>query len=223
MLLGEEAMNKIFKSRVAIFGIGGVGGYVTEALARTGIGHLDLIDSDKVDITNLNRQIIALHSTVGRCKTDVAKERISDINPDCDVRTYNLFFSEETKPDFDFSSYDYIVDAIDSVESKFLLIKSAKEAGVPIISAMGAGNKMEASMLEVADISKTSVCPLARVMRRKLKDAGIDHLKVVYSKEEPRKHEKSEGRKPVPASNAFVPAAAGLIIAGEVVKDIIKE
>ena len=223
MLLGEEAMNKIFKSRVAIFGIGGVGGYVTEALARTGIGHLDLIDSDKVDITNLNRQIIALHSTVGRYKTEVAKERISDINPDCDVRTYNLFFSEKTKPGFDFSSYDYIVDAIDSVESKLLIIKSAKEAGVPIISAMGAGNKMEASMLEVADISKTSVCPLARVMRRKLKDAGIDHLKVVYSKEVPKKHENSEGRKPVTASNAFVPAAAGLIIAGEVVKDIIKE
>ena len=217
MLLGEEAMNKIFKSRVAIFGIGGVGGYVTEALARTGIGHLDLIDSDKVDITNLNRQIIALHSTVGRCKTDVAKERISDINPDCDVRTYNLFFSEETKPDFDFSSYDYIVDAIDSVESKFLLIKSAKEASVPIIAAMGAGNKMEASMLEVADISKTSVCPLARVMRRRLRDKGIEHLPVVYSEEKPAPRDGDLG------TLSYVPGSAGLTLAGYVIRSIVTE
>ena len=227
LLFGEEAMGKLKRSRVAVFGIGGVGGYVVEALARSGIGALDLIDSDTVDITNLNRQIIATQSTVGRPKVEVAKERVLDINPDCTVRTHRTFFLPETKDGFDFSSYDYVVDAIDTVSGKVELIKCAKEAGVPVISAMGAGNKLEASMLEVSDISKTSVCPLAKVMRKKLKDEGITKLKVVYSKETPLKPEYGEdaelkGSRPAPGSNTFVPGAMGLIIAGEVVKDLTK-
>ena len=225
LLLGEEAMKKLKRSRVAVFGIGGVGGYVVEALARSGIGALDLIDSDVVDITNLNRQIIATHSTVGRPKVEVAKERILDIAPECEVRTYRMFFLPETRDQFDFASYDYVVDAIDTVAGKTELIRCAKEAGVPVISSMGAGNKMEASMMEVSDISKTSVCPLARVMRKKLKEIGIEHLKVVYSKEKPISPAYGEdpdmkGGHPAPGSNAFVPAAAGLIIAGEVIKDL---
>ncbi len=225
MLLGDEAVEKLRNSRVAVFGIGGVGGYVTEALVRSGIGTLDLIDSDTVDITNLNRQIIATHDTVGRPKVEVAKERAISINPEAVVNTYQCFFLPETKDMFDFSKYDYVVDAIDTVAGKLQLIKNAKDAGVPVISSMGAGNKMEASMFEVADISKTSVCPLARVMRKKLKEMGIDRLKVVYSKETPITPKKEEGQtkggRPAPGSNAFVPAAAGLIIAGEVVKDLI--
>ncbi len=225
MLLGKEAMEKIRSSRVAVFGIGGVGGYVTEALARSGVGTLDLIDSDRVDITNMNRQIIATRSTVGKYKVDAAKERIEDIDPACTVNAYRVFFLPETKDQFDFSAYDYVVDAVDTVAAKLEIVKCAKEAGVPVISAMGAGNKMEASMLEVSDISKTSVCPLARVMRKKLKEAGIDHLKVVYSKEIPLSPKHGEdpelkGGRPAPGSNAFVPAAMGLIIAGEVIKDL---
>ena len=225
LLLGKEAMEKLKRSRVAVFGIGGVGGHVVEALARSGVGALDLVDSDVVDITNLNRQIIATHSTVGRPKAEVAKERVLDIAPDCEVRTYRMFFLPETKDRFDFSSYDYVVDAIDTVAGKTELIRCAVEAGVPVISSMGAGNKMEASMLEVADISKTSVCPLARVMRKKLKEIGIDRLKVVYSKEKPitpiyGEDPDLKGDRPAPGSNAFVPAAAGLIIAGEVIKDL---
>ena len=225
LLLGEEAMKKLKNSRVAVFGIGGVGGYVVEALVRSGIGAIDIVDSDAVDITNLNRQIIATRSTVGRPKVDVAKERILDINPECEVRTYKMFFLPETKDQFDFGAYDYVVDAIDTVAGKTELIRCAKEAGVPVISSMGAGNKLEASMMEVADISKTSVCPLARVMRKKLKEIGIDHLKVVYSKEKPISPSYGEdpdlkGGRPAPGSIAFVPAAAGLIIAGEVIKDL---
>ncbi len=228
LLLGSEGMEKIKSSHVAIFGVGGVGGYVVEALVRSGVGEIDLIDNDEVSLTNLNRQIIATRSTVGRPKVDVAKERALEINRDCKVNAYKMFYLPETADSFDFSKYDYVVDAIDTVAGKLEIIKRAVEAGVPVISSMGAGNKMEASMLEVADISKTSVCPLARVMRKKLKEMGIEHLKVVYSKEQPVKPllppDESEyelkGGRPAPGSNAFVPAAAGLIIAGEVIKDL---
>ncbi len=225
MLLGKEAMEKLKSSRVAVFGIGGVGGYVVEALARSGVGALDLIDSDTVDVTNLNRQIIATRDTVGRPKVEVAKERVLSINPCCEVRTYEVFFLPETRELFDFSSWDYVVDAIDTVAGKLEIVRCAKEAGVPVISSMGTGNKMEASKLEVSDISKTSVCPLARVMRKKLKEAGISRLKVVYSKEPPMEPALDDGSqlkggRRAPGSNAFVPAAAGLIIAGEVVKDL---
>ena len=228
LLLGSKGMEKIKSSHVAVFGVGGVGGYVVEALVRSGVGELDLIDNDVVSLTNLNRQIIATRSTVGKPKVEVAKERALEINPDCKVNAYMMFYLPETADRFDFSKYDYVVDAIDTVAGKVEIIKRAVEAGVPVISSMGAGNKMEASMLEVADISKTSVCPLARVMRKKLKEIGIEHLKVVYSKEQPVKpllpaddsgYELKGGR-PAPGSNAFVPAAAGLIIAGEVIKDL---
>ena len=223
MLLGEEKFNKLQKSRVAVFGIGGVGGYTVEALARSGIGCIDLIDSDKVDTTNLNRQIIATHKTVGIYKVNAAKERIIDINPNIKVNTHNLFFDSATAENFDFSSYDYIVDAIDTVTSKILLILKAKENNIPIISCMGTGNKLNAAELEVSDIYKTSVCPLARVMRYELKKRGIKKLKVVYSKEEPIKPENqpSESGRHIPGSVSFVPATAGLIIAGEVIKDLI--
>ena len=227
MLFGREAMEKIQRSRVAVFGIGGVGGYVVEALARSGVGTLDLIDSDTVSVSNLNRQIIALHSSVGRAKVEVAKERVLDINPECIVNTYMTFFLPENKDSFDFSKYDYVVDAIDTVAGKLELVKCAMKAGVPIISSMGTGNKLDPCRLEVSDISKTSVCPLARVMRKKLKEIGIDHLKVVYSKEVPVKDQSGsednvelKGSHPAPGSNAFVPAAAGLILAGEVIKDL---
>ncbi|MCD8220864.1 MAG: tRNA threonylcarbamoyladenosine dehydratase [Clostridiales bacterium] len=240
LLIGRDHMERLFASRVAVFGIGGVGGYTAEALARTGIGRLDLIDDDKVCLTNLNRQILATRETVGRYKVDVAKERILSINPDADVRIYRTFYTPETADAFDFTEYDYIVDAIDTVTGKIELAVRAQDAGTPIISCMGAGNKMDASAFEVADLYQTSVCPLARVMRRECKKRGIRKLKVVYSREpaiEPAENEEiscrthcicppgternCSVRRHVPGSNAFVPAAAGLIIAGEVVKDLI--
>lgn len=218
LLIGEEALKKLSKSRVAVFGAGGVGGYVIEALARSGVGTLDLIDNDTVNITNINRQIYALHSTLGQYKVEAAKERILDINPEIKVNVYKTFYTPETSDEFDFSKYDYIVDAIDTVSGKIELVMKANEAGTPIISAMGAGNKLHPEMFEIADIYKTSYCPLAKVMRTELKKRGIKKLKVVYSKELPLKH--AGGR--VPASIAFVPPAAGLIIAGEVIRDLIR-
>lgn len=221
MLIGREGLEKLKHARVAIFGIGGVGGYVAEALARSGVGAFDLIDSDTVALSNLNRQIIAIRETLGKYKTEVMRERIHSICPDTKVEVHNCFYLPETRDQFDFTVYDYVVDAVDTVTAKIDLIMSAKEAGVPVISSMGAGNKMNPAMFEVADIYKTSVCPLAKVMRRELKKRGVDHLKVVYSKEEAIKRE-TEERKPVPGSIAFVPSVAGLIIASEVVKDIIE-
>lgn len=227
-LLGSSAMEKLKKARVAIFGIGGVGGYVAEALARSGVGNLDLIDSDKVALSNINRQIYALSSTVGKLKTEVAKERIYDIAPDCTVRTFPVFFTPQNASEFDFKEYDYIADAIDTVSAKLALAKKAQDAGVKIISAMGAGNKLDPAGFTVADIYDTSECPLARVMRTGCKKNGIKSLKVVYSKEKPvRTDETSEikdgkGRKSVPMSIAFVPPVAGFIMAGEIIKDIIK-
>ena len=228
LLLGNEAMDKLAKSRVAVFGVGGVGGFTVEALARSGIGAIDIIDDDKVCSTNINRQIIALHSTVGRFKVDVAAERIKDINPDCKVHAFRTFYSPESVCMFDFSQYDYIVDAIDTITAKICMIENANLAGTPIISAMGAGNKLDPTRFEVTDIYKTEVCPLARVMRYELRKRGIKKLKVVYSKEPPRKpiegvsDEKSENGKTIPASISFVPSVAGLIIAGEVIKDLCK-
>ena len=216
-LIGKDALEKLSSSRVAIFGVGGVGGYVAEALARTGVGIIDLIDKDAVGVTNINRQIYDLHSTVGRDKVIVAKERILDINPNIVVNTYKTFFSSENSEDFDFSEYDYIVDAIDTVSSKLELVMKAQQCSVPIISSMGAGNKLNPEMFEIADIYKTSVCPLAKVMRQELKKRGIKKLKVVYSKEAPIK---KEGQR-LPASIAFVPPVVGLIISSVVVKDLI--
>ena len=221
-------MEKLRSSRIAIFGIGGVGGFVAEALARSGIFHLDLIDSDSVSLTNLNRQIIALHSTVGRPKVDVMRERILDINPEADVRTHQCFFLPETKDQFDFSQYDYVVDAVDTVKAKLELIARAKEINVPIICSMGAGNKLDPTAFEVADISETSVCPLARVMRQECKKRGLSGVKVVYSKERPVEIKtqagdeslEKKGNSIAPGSIAFVPSVAGLIIASEVVKDL---
>lgn len=213
-LLGEEAVKHLQNCRVAVFGVGGVGGFAVEALVRTGVGTIDIIDKDTVCESNLNRQIIALHSTIGRDKVDVMKERILDINPNAVVNAHKCFFLPETRGLFDFSQYDYIVDAVDTVTAKLELVMAAEEAGVPIISSMGAGNKLDPTGFEVADIYKTSVCPLARVMRRELKKRDVKHLKVVYSKEEPAV------RRETPASVAFVPSVAGLIIAGEVVKDL---
>lgn len=226
MLIGSDAVQKLKNSRVAVFGIGGVGGYTVEALARTGVGTLDLIDNDTVSLTNINRQIIATHSTIGMEKTEAAKNRILDINPDIKVNVYNTFYTPETSAEFDFTQYDYIVDAIDTVSGKIELIVQANKAGVPIISSMGAGNKLDAARFEVADIYKTSVCPLAKVMRRELKKRNIKKLKVVYSKEEPIAHkgvtdEAVEGRRQIPASIAYVPSVVGLIAAGEVIKDLI--
>ena len=224
-LIGKAAIEKLRGARVAVFGIGGVGGYVVEALARVGVGALDLVDNDKVALSNINRQIIALHSTVGEWKTEVAAKRIKDINPEITVRTHNLFFLPETAAQFDFSGIDYVVDAIDTVSGKLALIERAKEVKVPVISSMGAGNKLDPTAFEVADIQKTSVCPLARVMRRELKKRGIDHVKVVYSKEEPLPSplQDEESGKPIPGSIAFVPSVVGLILAGEVIKDLIKD
>ena len=213
-LLGEEAVNHLQNCHVAVFGVGGVGGFAAEALVRTGIGKIDIIDKDTVCESNLNRQIIALHSTIGRDKVDVMKERMLDINPNVIVNAHKCFFLPETRSLFNFSQYDYIVDAVDTVTAKLELVMAAEEAGVPIISSMGAGNKLEPTAFEVADIYKTSVCPLARVMRRELKKRNVKRLKVVYSKEEP------VVRRETPASAAFVPSVAGLIIAGEVVKDL---
>lgn len=221
-LIGHEAMEKLANARVAVFGIGGVGGHVVEALARSGVGAIDLIDSDTVAESNINRQIIATLSTVGKYKVDAMRERIADINPDCKVEAYRCFYLPETKDQFDFSKYDYVVDAVDTVTAKLTLVCEAKEKGVPIISSMGAGNKLNPTMFEVADIYKTSVCPLAKVMRRELKKRGIESLKVVYSKEEALKPTNLEGEERVPGSTAFVPSVAGLIMASEVIKDLIK-
>lgn len=240
LLLGKEGMEKLKNSRVAVFGVGGVGGYAVEALARSGVGALDLIDDDRVCLTNINRQIIATRSSVGKHKVDVAMERIHDINPDCVVRTYKTFYMPDTADQFDFKEYDYIIDAIDTVTGKLELIVRAKEVGTPIISSMGAGNKMDPTAFEVADLYKTSVCPLAKVMRRECKKRGIKKLKVVYSKEQPirpledmsiscRQHcicppgaeRKCTERRDIPGSTAFVPSVVGLIIAGEVIKDLI--
>ncbi|MCR4930378.1 MAG: tRNA threonylcarbamoyladenosine dehydratase [Lachnospiraceae bacterium] len=239
LLYGEENMGRFASSRVAVFGIGGVGGYVVEALARSGIGALDLIDDDKVCLTNVNRQIIATSKTLGKYKVDVAEERVHDINPDCEVRTYKTFFMPDTQDQFDFTQYDYVVDAIDTVTGKIALILKAKEAGVPIISSMGAGNKIHADMFEVTDLYKTSVCPLARVMRNECKKRGIKSLKVVYSKEKPIRPledmsiscrsncvcppgtaRKCTERRDIPGSTAFVPSVVGLIIAGEIINDL---
>lgn len=211
-------MERLSSSRVAVFGIGGVGGFTVEALARSGVGAIDLIDHDKVCLTNINRQIIATHKTVGKYKVDAAAERILEINPDCKVTAHKIFYMPDTQDGFDFSPFDYIVDAIDTVTGKLLIAENAVECGVPVISCMGAGNKLDPTAFEVADIFETSVCPLAKVMRRELKKRGIERLKVVYSKEEPKKPVATEPR--VPASNAFVPSVAGLIIAGEVIKDL---
>ena len=224
LLLGKAGVEKLKNSRVAVFGVGGVGGYVVEALARAGVGALDLIDKDTVSVSNINRQIIALHSTVGRLKTEVAAERAKDINPDICVRVHDVFYLPETAEQFDFTQYDYVVDAIDTVSGKLALVEQAKQANTPVISSMGAGNKLDATAFEVADITKTSVCPLARVMRRELKKRGIEHLKVVYSKEEPLPSPLTdeESGKPIPGSISFVPSVVGLIIAGEVIKDLVK-
>ena len=224
LLIEEEGVKKLKRARVAVFGIGGVGGYVVEALARAGVGTLDLVDKDTLSESNINRQILALHSTVGKWKTEVAKERIKDINPDITVHAYNLFYLPETADEFDFSAYDYVVDAMDTVSAKLALIERAKRANIPVISSMGTGNKLDPTAFEVADISKTLICPLARVMRKELKRRGIEHLKVVYSKEEakPPTLFDEESGKPIPGSISFVPSVAGLIIAGEVIKDLIR-
>ena len=238
LVFGEEAMQRLAEARVAVFGIGGVGGYTVEALARSGIGQLDLIDDDKVCITNVNRQLLATLKTVGQYKVDVAKERIADINPKCRVNTFKTFYMPDTEDKFDFKQYDYIVDAIDTVKGKLALALIAQKAVTPIISSMGAGNKVNAAAFEVADIYETSVCPLARVMRYECRRRGIKKLKVVYSKEKPikpkedmsiscRRHcvcppgtRKCTVRRDIPGSTAFVPSVAGLIIAGEVIKDL---
>ncbi len=227
LLLGDEAMDKLNKSRVAVFGIGGVGGHCTEALVRSGIGGIALIDNDTVAPSNLNRQLVATQSTVGMLKTDAAEARLLDINPEIRIDKYNLFYTPETAEQIDLSQFDYIVDAIDTVAGKLTLAEKAQEAGVPIISSMGAGNKLNPADFEVADIYKTSVCPLAKVMRRECKKRGIKRLKCVYSKELPlvpayEKVPNGSSRRQVPGSTAFVPSTVGLIIASEVVKDLIK-
>lgn len=241
LLYGKEAMKNMASCRVAIFGIGGVGGYVVEALARSGIGAMDLIDDDKVCLTNINRQILATRKTVGKYKVDVAEDRIKEIYPDCSVRTYKTFYLPETEDQFDFSEYDYVVDAIDTVTGKLAIVENAKRAGVPVISSMGAGNKVNPSAFEVADIYETSICPLAKVMRRECRKRGIESLKVVYSKEPPirpledmsiscRQHcicppgtvRKCTERRDIPGSTAFVPSVVGLIMAGEVINDLCK-
>ena len=236
LLLGQQGIDRLRAARVAVFGVGGVGGYVVEALARSGVGALDLIDDDKVCLSNLNRQIIATHSTLGQYKVDAAAARVRDIDPDIQVRTYKVFYTPETADQFDFSQYSYVVDAIDTVSGKLALVMQARAAGVPVICSMGAGNKLDPTRFEVADLYETSVCPLARVMRAECRKRGIDHLKVVYSKEPPMAP-RPEGAMPAgtpdssparpgapkkraPGSNAFVPSAAGLIIAGQVVCDL---
>lgn len=225
LLIGSAAMEHLKNARVAVFGIGGVGSYTVEALARAGVGALDLIDSDTVAESNLNRQIIATHSAIGRAKVDVAAERVADINPSCNVRTYKVFYLPENAGDFDLSVYDYIVDAVDTVSAKLALVCGANEVHTPIISSMGTGNKLDPTAFEVTDIYKTSVCPLARVMRTELKKRGIQKLKVLYSRETPIKPQGApltdDHRRAIPASISFVPSVAGLIIAGEVIKDLI--
>lgn len=224
LLIGKNAVEKLAKSRVAVFGVGGVGGYVVEALVRSGVGTLDLIDNDDVSISNINRQIIATTKTVGRSKVEVAKERALEINPDVKINIYQMFYTPDTASQFDFSQYDYVVDAIDTVGGKLSLVEMSKLAEVPIICAMGAGNKLDSTKFEVADISATSVCPLARVMRTELKKRNISDVKVVYSKEIPQKSDLIDEKtgKSIPGSISFVPSVVGLIIAGEVIKDLIK-
>ena len=227
MLLGEDGVERLKRARVAVFGLGGVGGYVVEALARSGIGQLDLIDKDTISRSNLNRQILAAHSTIGMLKTEAARLRVADINPDCVVRTYPVFYLPDTADQFDLTQYHYIVDAIDTVTAKLTLAQRAAEAGIPLISSMGTGNKLDAAAFQVADISKTSMCPLARVMRRELARRGIRHLKVVYSQEEARTpsgwEEEAEGRRQIPGSLPHVPGTAGLILAGEVIRDLAQQ
>lgn len=222
LLLGEEALEKLRSARVALFGIGGVGSFAAEALARGGVGHITLVDGDTVSITNINRQLIALHSTVGKEKTAVMAERIADISPETEVETYPVVYGAENRDLLDFSTYDYVIDAIDTVTSKLILIEEAKKAGVPVISCMGTGNKFHSERFEVTDISKTSVCPLAKVMRKELKVRGIKNVKVVYSKEEPQKPAASTetGKRQIPGSLSFVPPVAGLLLAGEVIRHI---
>lgn len=241
LLFGKEAMDKLAGSKVAVFGIGGVGGYVCEALVRSGVGAFDLIDDDKVCLTNLNRQIIATRSTVGKYKTDVMRARMLDINPNVEVEVHKCFFLPENADDFPWDSYDYVVDAVDTVTAKIALVMKCKEKNIPIISSMGAGNKLDGSQFKVADIYKTKVCPLAKVMRRELKKRGVKKLKVVYSEEIPTRpiedmaiscrnncicppgaEHKCTERRDIPGSVAFVPSVAGLIIAGEVAKDLIR-
>ncbi|MBQ3367087.1 MAG: tRNA threonylcarbamoyladenosine dehydratase [Acidaminococcaceae bacterium] len=227
LLLGKENLEKLAAARVCIFGIGGVGGYVTEALARSGVGHLELVDNDVVCLSNLNRQIIATHETLGRYKVDVMKERILSINPAAEVKVHKCFYLPETRSQFDFTKYDYVVDAIDTVAGKIALVLQAEASGTPVISSMGAGNKLDPAAFQVADIYQTSVCPLAKVMRKELKKRGVKKLKVVYSKELPvavqneAESLQSSSRRSIPGSIAFVPSVVGLIIAGEVVKDLI--
>ena len=237
LMFGHEAMEKLHSARVAVFGIGGVGGHAMEALVRSGIGQIDLIDNDTVSLTNLNRQLIATHKTIGMYKVDAAEQRILEINPDCIVRKHKVFYLPETMEQFDFRDYDYVIDAIDTVAGKLALVEAAKKAGVPIICSMGAGNKTDPTAFEVSDIYKTSVCPLARVMREQCRKRGIKKLKVVYSKEQPVKpagkeefmrdhnasaESKSSTRRDIPGSTSFVPSALGLILAAEVIKDLIK-
>ncbi|WP_031557640.1 tRNA threonylcarbamoyladenosine dehydratase [Lachnospira multipara] len=232
VLLGSDALYKLNSKRVCIFGVGGVGGYVVEALVRAGIGHIDIVDKDVVSESNINRQIIASYKTIGISKVEAFKERIKDINPDCEVIAHNCFYLPETRDEFDFSQYDYVVDAVDTVTAKIDIIMQAKNANTPVISAMGAGNKLDPTMFEVADIYKTSMCPLAKVMRRELKKRQVKNLKVVYSKEVPISPNVSEEellkemeetkKRSIPGSISFVPSVAGLILASEVVKDLIK-
>lgn len=239
LLLGQDGMEKLKNARVAVFGIGGVGGYVVEGLARSGVGALDLIDDDKVCLTNINRQILATRKTIGKYKVEVAAARVAEINPDCEVRTFQTFYLPDTADQFDFREYDYVVDAIDTVTGKLQLVEEAKRAGTPIISSMGAGNKLDPTAFKVADIYETSICPLAKVMRRECRKRGIDSLKVVYSEEKPIRPledmsiscrtncicppgtaRKCTERRDIPGSTAFVPSVVGLIIAGEIVKDL---
>lgn len=228
LLLGQPAMEKLKSARVAVFGLGGVGGYTVEALARSGVGALDLIDHDTVSITNINRQLFALHSTVGMSKTEAARQRVLDINPEISVTVYETFFDPDTADRFDFTQYDYIVDAIDTVTAKLALIVKAKEAGTPIVCCLGTGNKLDPSKFQITDISKTSVCPLARIMRKECAKRGLKNVKVLFSTEDPipsasdTGEELPEGRRSLPGSVAFVPSVAGLMIAGEVIKDLIK-
>lgn len=230
MLLGKEALRKLSQVKVAVFGVGGVGGFAAQALARSGVGKIELTDSDTVALSNINRQIVAFHSTVGMYKTEVMRKMIEDINPEAEVTEKRIFFLPETADCFDFSSYDYVIDAVDTVSAKIQLAEMCNAAGVPIISSMGAGNKLDPTAFEVTDIYKTSVCPLAKVMRRELKKRGIGKLKVVYSKEppltpksQPQEENNGSSRRQTPGSVAFVPSVAGLIIAGEVIKDLIGE
>lgn len=223
LLMGEDKIEKLAACRVAVFGLGGVGGYVAEALVRGGIGAIDLVDGDVVSVTNINRQLYALQSTLGMPKTSAAARRIKDINPDISVNERSIYFSGETLDKFDFSAYDYVVDAIDDVPAKVLLAVSCKRAGVPLISCMGTGNKLNPMGFKVADINQTKVCPLARVMRKKLRENGIEKLKVVYSEEEPSRITPAEGCARVPASASFVPPAAGLLLASQVIKDLIAD